>query len=468
MLPVVALVGRPNVGKSTLFNVLTGSRDALVADLPGVTRDRHYGICRRDSRHFAVVDTGGLAGVENGELELAAARQVRMAIAESDVIVLMLDARAGLQPQDRGILDELRRTGKPLLLVANKTDGVDVHTALADFAALGVERVLPIAAAHARGLDELLAAVRQNLPPADTSQHEDEAQGDGAIRVALVGRPNVGKSTLVNRLLGEERVVVSDVAGTTRDAIRVPMMRDGQRYVLVDTAGVRRRARVGEGLEKLSVIKTLDTLEQVEVAVVLLDAGEGITDQDLALIGHVIAAGRALVIAANKWDGMDSDAREQCRRGLERRLDFVPWAQVVFISGLHGSGLRELMRAVRRAHASATTPLAASSLTRTLEQAVAAYQPPLVRGHMPKLRFAHPGGSAPPGIVIHGSRTKHLAPAYRKYLENFFRKRYKLVGTPVRLDFRDGENPYAGRKNVLTESQVRKRKRMIRHVRGKR
>ena len=465
MLPVVALVGRPNVGKSTLFNVLTGSRDALVADLPGVTRDRHYGVCRRGERPFVVIDTGGLSGVEIDDLSIAAARQVRRAIAESAAVVFMVDARDGLMPQDRSILDELRRCGKPLLLAVNKTDGLDVATALAEFAALGASRVLPMAASHSRGLDDLLQALAEWLPPESAEAQPDE--DPGAIRVAMLGRPNVGKSTLVNRLLGEERLVVSQTAGTTRDSIRVPLQRDGQRYVLVDTAGVRRRARVDEGLEKLSVIKTLGTLEQVEVAVLLLDAGEGITDQDLSLIGHVLAAGRALVIAANKWDGMDSYARTQCKSGLERRLDFVPWAQVVFISGLHGSGLRELMRAVRRAHASTTTDLVASSLTRTLEQAVSAYQPPLVRGHMPKLRFAHPGGNAPPSIIIHGSRTAHLAPAYRKYLENFFRRRYKLVGTPLRIDFRDGENPFAGRKNVLTESQLRKRQRLIRHSRGK-
>ena len=465
MLPVVALVGRPNVGKSTLFNVLTGTRDALVADLPGVTRDRHYGVCRRGEHPFAVIDTGGLSGEALDSMQAAAARQVRLAIAESAVVVLLTDARAGLLPQDRAILDELRRSGKPVLLAVNKTDGLDTDTALSEFAALGMARALPLATAHAHGVDALLDALRELLPSQEAAA---TVADDDAIRVALIGRPNVGKSTLINRLLGEERLVVSEIAGTTRDAIRVPLERDGQRYLLVDTAGVRRRARVDGGLEKLSVIKTLATIEQVQVAVLLLDAGEGITDQDLSLIGHVIGAGRALVIAANKWDGMDADARATCKRGLERRLDFVPWAEVVFISGLHGSGLRELMRAVRRAHASTTSELSASSLTRSLEQAVAAYQPPLVHGHVPKLRFAHPAGSTPPAIVIHGSRTAHIAAAYRKYLENFFRRRYKLVGTPLRLEFRDGENPYAGRKNVLTESQLRKRQRMIRHTRGHR
>lgn len=469
MLPVVALVGRPNVGKSTLFNVLTGSRDALVADLPGVTRDRHYGVCRRGTRPCVVVDTGGLGSRERDDLEQAAARQVRRAIAESDAVVLVTDAREGLQPQDRAILDELRRSGRPLLLAVNKIDGLDPAGALAEFAALGLAQPLPLSAAHGRGIEALLEAVLARLSAPETAA--PDAAGDtmdgGGLRVAMVGRPNVGKSTLVNRLLGEERLVVSQQAGTTRDAIRVPLERDGRRYVLVDTAGVRRRARVEEGLEKLSVIKTLDTLEQVQVAVLLLDAVEGVTEQDLTLLGHIIGAGRALVVAVNKWDGLDHDAREACRRGLQRRLDFAAWAEVVFISGLHGSGLRELMRAILRAHASATVRLSASALTRTLEQAVAACQPPLVRGHMPKLRFAHPGGSEPPAIVIHGSRTAHLAAAYRKYLENFFRRRYRLVGTPLRLEFRDGENPYAGRRNTLTAGQLRKRQRMIRHARGR-
>ena len=460
MLPVVALVGRPNVGKSTLFNALTRSRDALVADMPGVTRDRHYGICRTGERPFVVVDTGGLSGTEEG-IEGLTAQQVRMAISEANVLVFVVDARDGLLPQDRSILDELRRSGKPIIAAVNKTDGLDIQTSLAEFSVFGIGTTLPLSAAHNRGTEDLIEAALPLLPP----ESEDAVEGeDGSIRVAIVGRPNAGKSTLINRLLGEDRLIVSDVAGTTRDPIRVPVERDGKRYTLIDTAGVRRRARVEEAVEKFSVIKTLQSMAAAQVVVVMIDARENLADQDLTLIGHALEEGRALVIAVNKWDGMDAYQREQCERALDRRLQFVEWSKRVFISALHGSGLRELMRAVVRAHAAATKELGSSELTKTLERAYEGYQPPLVRGHAPKLRFAHPGGSNPPTIVIHGSRTKHIAPAYRRYLENFFRQRFKLEGTPIRIDFRDGENPYAGKKNVLTEAQMRKRQRMIREM----
>jgi GTP-binding protein len=460
MLPVVALVGRPNVGKSTLFNALTRSRDALVADMPGVTRDRHYGICRTGERPFVVVDTGGLSGTEEG-IEGLTAQQVRLAIAEANVLVFVVDARDGLLPQDRSILDELRRSGKPIIAAVNKTDGLDIETSLAEFSVFGIGTTLPLSAAHNRGTEDLIEAALPLLPP----ESEDAVEGeDGSIRVAIVGRPNAGKSTLINRLLGEDRLIVSDVAGTTRDPIRVPVERDGKRYTLIDTAGVRRKARVEEAVEKFSVIKTLQSMAAAQVVVVMVDARENLADQDLTLIGHALDEGRALVIAVNKWDGMDAYQREQCERALERRLQFVEWSKRVFISALHGSGLRELMRAVVRAHAAATKELGSSELTKALERAYEGYQPPLVRGHAPKLRFAHPGGSNPPTIVIHGSRTKHIAPAYRRYLENFFRQRFKLEGTPIRIDFRDGENPYAGKKNVLTEAQMRKRQRMIREM----
>jgi len=461
VLPVIALVCRPNVGKSTLFNAMTRSRDALVADMPGVTRDRHYGICRTGARPFVVVDTGGLSGVEEG-LDALTAQQVRLAIDEAQALVFVVDARDGLLPQDRSILEELRRSGKPIIAAVNKTDGLDEQNALAEFAAFGIATTLPLSTVHNRGTEDLIAAALPLLPE---DAHEELAPEDeGSIRVAIVGRPNAGKSTLINRLLGEERLIVSDVAGTTRDPIRVPLERDGKRYTLIDTAGVRRKARVEESIEKFSVIKTLQSMAAAQVVVVMIDARENLADQDLTLIGHAIDEGRALVIAVNKWDGMDAYQREQCQRALERRLVFVDWAKQVFISALHGSGLRELMRAVVRAHTSATRELGSSDLTRTLERAYESYQPPLVRGHAPKLRFAHPGGSNPPTIIIHGSRTKHIAPAYRRYLENFFRQRYKLEGTPIRIEFRDGENPYAGKKNVLTEGQQRKRQRMIREM----
>jgi len=456
MLPVVALVGRPNVGKSTLFNVLTRSRDALVADMPGVTRDRHYGICRSGDRPFVVVDTGGLSGDEDA-MDVLTAKQVRLAIEEANVLVFVVDARDGLLPQDYVILNELRRSGKTIIAAVNKTDGLEDEAVLAEFSAFGVGRILPLSAAHNRGTGDLIAMVLPLLPVDE--EGAEESTEDGTIRVAIVGRPNAGKSTLINRLLGEERLIVSNVAGTTRDPIRVPLERDGKRYTLIDTAGIRRKARVEEAVEKFSVIKTLQSIAAAQVVVVVIDARENLADQDLTLIGYAMDEGRALVIAINKWDDMDQYQHDECRRALDRRLVFASWAKQVQISALHGSGLRELMSAVVRAHASATKVLVSSDLTKTLEKAYESYQPPLVNGHAPKLRFAHPGGTNPPTIVIHGTRTKHIAPAYQRYLENFFRKRYKLEGTPIRIAFREGENPYAGRKKVLTKEQQHKARR---------
>ncbi len=467
MLPVVALVGRPNVGKSTLFNVLTRTRDALVHDMPGVTRDRHYGICRLiDGQPFALVDTGGFIDDATG-LDAHTAKQAELAMGEADVVVLVVDARDGLLPTDRSILVRLRRSGKPTLLVVNKVDGLDESAALAEFAALGLASVFGVSAAHGRGVAPLLETIAAQLPKPDVDPLA-EASDDG-IRVAIIGRPNAGKSTLVNRLLGEERVIASDVPGTTRDAIRVPLERDGKRYTLIDTAGVRRRARIEEALEKFSVIKSLQSVEAAHVTVLMLDAREGVSDQDASLLGHVLESGRALVIAVNKWDDMDKYQREQCIASLTRKLDFAAWARQVFISALHGSGIAELMKAINRAHAASNHKFSSSELTRAVEQAYQAYQPPLVRGHTPKLKFAHPGGTNPPTIVIHGARTKHIADSYKRYLENFFRKRYRLEGTPVRIEFRDGDNPFAGKRNELTEGQQRRRTRMIRNAkRGKR
>ncbi|KAB2897890.1 MAG: ribosome biogenesis GTPase Der [Dokdonella sp.] len=463
MLPVVALVGRPNVGKSTLFNVLTRTRDALVHDLPGVTRDRHYGVCRLlPDRPFALVDTGGFVDDAVG-LDAHTAHQAQLAMAEADLVLLIVDARDGLLPTDRSILDRLRRAGKPTLLVVNKIDGLDEHAALADFAALGVAQVFGVAAAHGRGMAPLLDVIGMHLPALAADALAE--QPDDGIRVAIIGRPNAGKSTLVNRLLGEERVITSDVAGTTRDAIRVPLERDGRRYTLIDTAGVRRRARIDDALEKFSVIKALQSVEAAHVTVFMLDAREGVSEQDTTLLGHVLEAGRALVIAVNKWDGMDKYQREQCAASLSRRLDFVAWARQVFISALHGSGIGELMKAIHRAHAASHHKFTSSELTRAIAAATAAYQPPLVRGHSPRLKFAHPTGTNPPSILIHGARTRHIADSYRRYLENFLRKRYRLEGTPIRIEFRDGDNPFAGKRNELTEGQQRRRTRMIRNAR---
>ncbi|MFC4727514.1 ribosome biogenesis GTPase Der [Coralloluteibacterium thermophilus] len=461
MLPLVALVGRPNVGKSTLFNALTRTRDALVHDQPGVTRDRHYGVCRLiEGRPFALVDTGGIEG-EGEDLAGATTRQARAAALDADLILFIVDGREGASGLDAEILAWLRRSGRAFRLVVNKTDGVDVHAALADFARFGVEDALPIAASHQRGIDDLLDIVEASLP--ETADAEENVDLD-RMRLAFIGRPNVGKSTLVNRLLGEERVIASDVPGTTRDAIAIDLDRDGRKYTLVDTAGIRKKGRVDEVVEKFSIIKTLQAIETCQVAVVLIDAGEGVTEQDATVLGHVLDAGRALVVAVNKWDGQSEYQRSQTMALLDRKLSFVDWAERVTISAKHGSGLRELFAAIHRAHASATRKFTTSEVTRALEIAYEAFQPPVVRGHVAKLRFAHPGGENPPTFIVHGTRLKTLPVSYKRYLENFFRKRYKLVGTPVKFEFREGDNPYEGRRNELTERQIKSRRRLMRHV----
>jgi GTP-binding protein len=466
MLPLVALVGRPNVGKSTLFNALTRTRDALVHDAPGVTRDRNYGVCRLDeSRPFVVVDTGGIAGVEEG-LAGATARQSRAAAEEADLILFIVDGREGASALDDEILAWLRRSARQVFLVVNKVDGIDAQAARNEFARYGFRDVVGISASHRQGIDVLLRRVLAALPERGGAEVPDD--DPERVRIAFVGRPNVGKSTLVNRILGEERMIASDVPGTTRDSIAADIERDGRKYRLVDTAGLRRKSKVDEAVEKFSIVKTLQAIEDCQVAVIMLDAGEGVTEQDASVLGAVLDAGRALVVAINKWDGQSDYQRKQTESLLNRKLAFVDWAEAVRISALHGSGLRELFRAVHRAHASATRAFGTSEVTRTLETAIEAHPPPVVRGHAPKLRFAHPGGENPPTFVVHGNRLSSLPESYRRYLENFFRKRFKLVGTPVRFVFKEGSNPYEGKKNVLTERQVAKKRRLIRHVkRGK-
>jgi GTP-binding protein len=467
MLPLVALVGRPNVGKSTLFNALTRSRDALVHDEPGVTRDRQYGLCRLDEgRPFAVCDTGGLTDASEG-LAAATTKQSRAAAEEADLVLFIVDGREGLSAADETILRWLRKTGRPIYLVVNKTDGIDAAACVNEFARTGIEVVIPIAAAHQRGVPELVHALLPRLP-ADRDTSVLLGDEPERMRVAFIGRPNVGKSTLVNRLLGEERLIASEVPGTTRDAIAVDLERDGKKYRLIDTAGLRRRSKVEEAVEKFSTFKTLQAIESCQVAVVMLDAGEGVTEQDATVLGHVLDSGRALVIAVNKWDGQSTYQRDQTKALLDRKLAFCPWAEQVTISAKHGTGMRELFNAIRRAHASATRSFGTAEITRAIETAVASFPPPVQRGHVAKLKFAHPGGENPPTFVVHGTRLKGLPDSYRRYLENFFRKRFKLVGTPVRFIFKEGENPYEGKRNVLTERQVAKKKRLIRHVkRGK-
>jgi GTP-binding protein len=464
MLPVVAIVGRPNVGKSTLFNVLTRTRNALVADMPGVTRDRQYGISRVGSTACVLVDTGGLVSQAEG-IEYLTAQQVHQAISESSLVLFMLSARDGLTTEDESVAASLRQSGSTVLLVANKVDGTDPNVSVADFAALGMGDAVPISAAHRQGMETLMSRVAEILP--FTEPEPEAPDGDDRLRVAIIGRPNVGKSTLVNRLLGEERVMSYDLPGTTRDTISMEVERDGIRYELLDTAGVRRRSRVDNVVEKFSVIKALQAIERAHVAVLLLDAREGLTDQDSTLLGHVLEQGRALVIGLNKWDGLEQEHRDQVMSGLERKLQYVPWARRIRLSALHGSGVRELMDAVREAWHSATIELPTAELTRVLQKAYEAHQPAMSRGRAARLRYAHAGGRLPPRIVIHGTRTRTIQAAYRRYLENTFIRHFKLRGTPLVIEFRDGENPYKDRKNVLTERQVAKRRRLRKHAQRK-
>ena len=463
MLPVIALVGRPNVGKSTLFNAITRTRDALVADLPGLTRDRKYGYAQVGERRCVVVDTGGLVETTQG-IEQLMAEQTLKAVAEADRVLLLVDARAGCTPEDLHVAGVLRRSGRPVLVVANKAESLDPDIAAADFHQLGFGAPVAISASHGEGIGPLVGQALDGLPiPEDSS----ESLGEDGIRVAVVGRPNVGKSTLINRLIGEERLLAFDEPGTTRDAVRVPFERDGVRYTLIDTAGVRRRARVSEAVEKFSIVKTLQAIEDAHVVVGVLDAHESIAEQDASLLGLVAERGRAMVIAVNKWDGIPPDQREAIRDGLDLRLDFLTFAPVHFISARHGTGVGELLGMVRTAFDAAMRELPTKELTSALEQAVIAHQPPLVRGRRIKLRYAHQGGRNPPIVVIHGNQTQHVPQAYRRYLENFFRERFRLRGTPMRIEFRTDENPFAGRRNELTPRQVRKRRRLIRRVKGR-
>ncbi|NIJ70721.1 ribosome biogenesis GTPase Der [Xanthomonas sp. 60] len=465
MLPLVALVGRPNVGKSTIFNALTRTRDALVHDQPGVTRDRNYGVCRLDEDNpFLIVDTGGIAEQEEG-LAGATARQARAAAAEADLIIFVVDARDGTSSLDDDILAWLRKLSQPKVLLINKIDGTHEDTVRAEFSRYGFSEMLTISAAHRQGLDDLLDEVVQRLPEEGTTAEMDN--DPNRVRIAFVGRPNVGKSTLVNRILGEDRMIASEVPGTTRDSIAVDLERDGREYRLIDTAGLRRRGKVDEAVEKFSVVKTLQAIEQCQVAVLMLDAHEGVTDQDASVLGAVLDAGRALVIAINKWDGLTEYQRSQAETQLSLRLGFVPWAENVRISAMHGSGLRELFNAVHRAHTSANHEFSTSEVNKALEVATEANPPPTIRGHVSKLRYVHPAGANPPTFIVHGTRLRDLQESYKRYLENFFRKRFKLVGTPVQFIFREGANPYEGKKNVLTERQVKAKRRMMKHVKGR-
>jgi len=451
MLPVVALVGRPNVGKSTLFNALTGTRDALVADIPGLTRDRKYGYGESTPHRFIVIDTGGLVETPRGISELMA-RQTDRAIEEADRVVFLVDGRNGIDPADRFVADVLRRSGKPVTVAVNKSEDRDSAVITAEFHAFGFGEPLAISAEHRQGIDDLLDRTLAGIesPPGTV-----DADAERAIRVCVIGRPNVGKSTLINRLVGDERLITFDQPGTTRDAVHVPFERDGRQYVLIDTAGVRRRARVDDGLEKWSVIKTLQAIDDAHVVIGVLDARTTVAEQDATLLGIVADRGRALVIAVNKWDHVAPAQRDEIRDQVQGRLRFLDFAPVHYISALHGSGVGELMDAVRTAHAAAVREMPTSELTRVLEAAIRQHQPPLVRGRRIRLRYAHQGGRNPPVIVVHGAQAERTPEDYRRYLVNCYREAFKLRGTPVRVDFRSEDNPFAGRRDNRTPRQRR-------------
>jgi GTP-binding protein len=465
MLPVVALVGRPNVGKSTLFNRLTQSREALVADFPGLTRDRRYGEARVEERRFLVIDTGGITGQETG-IDAAMAAQSFRAIAEADAIFFLVDCHDGLTAVDEEIAARLRQGTVPVYLVANKVDGTNPDLVLGDFHRLGFSRVYPVTATGGRGIRTLLAALVAELPPPEPPPPTRPPGAGDSIRVAVVGRPNVGKSTLVNRLLGEDRVVVYDQPGTTRDSIYIDYVRDGVRYTLIDTAGVRRRKSVELAVEKFSIVKTLQAIDDAQVTILLVDASEGLVDQDLHLLGYCLEAGRALVLAVNKWDGLPPERREWLRRELERRLRFADFVDVHFISALHGSGVGGLYPSLQRAHRAATDQYGTARLTRILHDAVATHPPPMVRGRRIKPRFAHLGGRNPPLVVIHGTQVEQLPNQYLRYLEKAFRRGLDLHGTPVRIELKSPVNPYAGRKNELTPRQIARKRRAMAHFKG--
>jgi len=484
MLPVIALVGRPNVGKSTLFNRLTRTRDALVADFPGLTRDRKYGQAKIDEDEFIVIDTGGITGDEEG-LDAVMAGQSLLAIDEADAVLFMVDARVGMMVADQAIAEHLRKQEKKVFLVANKTDGIDADSACAEFYGLGLGEVYHIAAAHGKGVRQMIDTALDGFfePAIDSDGEDDEFELSEEyieddeekllaeqerlaalpIKLAIIGKPNVGKSTLTNRILGEERVVVFDQPGTTRDSIYIPMSRDDREYVLIDTAGVRKRKKVNETVEKFSVIKTLKAIEDSNTVLLVIDARDGIAEQDLCLLGYTLNAGRSLVIAVNKWDGMTDYDKERVKSELDRRLGFIDFAKIHFISALHGTGVGHLYESVEEAYDSSTKRISTSMLTRIMNMATDDHNPPMVQSRRVKLRYAHAGGYNPPLIVIHGNQVKKLPDSYKRYLMNYFRRSLKIMGTPIRIEFREGSNPFEGRRQKLTPNQLHKRKRMMSH-----
>lgn len=464
MIPVIALIGRPNVGKSTLFNGLTRSRDALVADEPGLTRDRQYGLGHQDDKSFFIIDTGGI-GVEDHNVDELMSAQSFKALEEANIIFFLVDAKVGVTPVDKEIADRLRRSKLPVTLVVNKIDGLDASVAVGDFYELGFENIETIAASHRRGIRQLVEkALVDYQPTADVEQQFSKVKGIG---ISVIGRPNVGKSTLVNRILGEERVVAYDLPGTTRDSIFIPFEKDGKEYTIVDTAGMRRRSKVKETVEKFSAIKAIQAIGLSNVCMMVFDAHEGVFEQDLHLIKLIIDAGKGLLIVINKWDGLESEHKESIKKELTRRLEFASFAPIFFISAKHGSGVGKLLPKVEAIYNACMKELKTSELTRILEEAVSRHPPPLVNGRRIKLRYAHAGGHNPPLIVIHGNQTDSLPQQYKRYLMKLFRSVLKLEGTPVRLEFKSSKNPYKGRKNEISPTQRRKQNRMIKRFKKK-
>ncbi len=442
MKPVIALVGRPNVGKSTLFNRLTKSRDAIVADFAGLTRDRHYGNARLGKQEFIVIDTGGFEPTAESGIYKEMAKQTRQAVAEADVVIFVVDAREGMSAQDHDIATYLRKLGKPTLLVANKAEGMKDTAHLAEFFELGLGEVLPVSAAHGQGMRDMMEVALERLALPELDEEAEEAEAS-TIKLAVVGRPNAGKSTLINTWLGEERLVAFDLPGTTRDAISVPFEREGQRFELIDTAGLRRKGKVFEAIEKFSVVKTLQAIENANVVLLLIDATQGVTDQDAHIAGFILENGRAVVVAINKWDAIDSYQRQTLERSIETRLTFMKFASLHRISAVRRQGLGPVWASIAQAHAAANRKMPTPVLTRLLQEAVEFQQPQRSGMSRPKMRYAHQGGMNPPVIVVHGNSLEHVSETYKRYLEGRFRKAFDLVGTPLRVQMKTSQNPFA-------------------------
>ena len=461
MIPVFALVGRPNVGKSTLFNRLTKTRDALVANYPGLTRDRKYGEGSMFGKRFMLIDTGGITGTEEG-IDSIMAEQSMLAIQEADAVMLIVDSRVGLTPLDSHLAEYLREKECVVYLVANKIDGVNPDIASAEFFELGLKNIYPTTATHGRGVKNLMESVLESFP--ESNQKDEDVRQEKGIKIAIVGRPNVGKSTLVNRILGEDRVIVFDEPGTTRDSVYIEYQREDTKYTLIDTAGIRKRKNVSLTVEKFSIVKTLQSIDDANVVVFLIDAQEGLVDQDMHLMGTIVDAGRALVIAINKWDGLNDYSKDRVKVQLDRRLHFVKFADLHYISALHGTGVGNLYKSIESSYASAIDKLSTNKLTLILQDAIIHHQPPLVRGRRIKLRYAHAGGKNPPIIVIHGNQLDEIPSHYSRYLEKTFCRALDLHGTPVKIEYRSSENPYEGKKNKLTNRQISKKRRLMKYV----